>query len=732
MNKLISWILCLMLALLCITGAVCEEQAYLTSADSVRQDVTGSFPSARLEDDEVLVQESDNLRLWANPEQKLFKVEDKRNGYVFASARKDEQAQSLTKKWQNFAASPVMGEFVTISNLNTFTEAPDFDSMEFILLEDGVRWEMDFVKAGISLVMEAHLDGDSLLVEIPDAGIVSHAQESALLRLSVLPFMGAAFVGEGSGYVFVPDGSGALVRFDSPASSRPLTLRAYGQDYSLLAVGNNLSGLSSLPTKDTQHALMPVYGIAHGAQGSAFVVWPEEGDEYSAVMCSPAGNANLKCYWACFQSVYKELYQQPISNTDAFTVLQGTANTVNLKLRYTFLSGENASYVGMALTYRDYLEQTQNFSSQSSKGDIPMLLDCLMADSVKSLIGTRLQQMTTLENVDAWISYLREEGVENLVLSLEGTGKGGDSRTDYDDAALNRALGDASLLETWQEQGLQVLINRRFLRFFEAQLPDNSRGYAITQRFVTSQESSYLDQTAYYLRLDDLEQLARKLTKPWANIASDDLGQYLYGGYRNNAKMTRSESMSVLEQVLESMTAQGTLALAQPGAYALPYTDLAYDLPWSHSSMIFETDAVPFVQIVLSGKIAGFTTSQVAGGDSTQTILRMIDFNLYPHYTLTEGNASLLAKSNSSELFATCAEDLLPLVAEEYEAINSVLKEVTGEKIVGRQVPADGLSIVSYESGTRIVINYNESEVTHEGRSIPALTAQVWKEPTGK
>ena len=72
MNKLISWILCLMLALLCITGAVCEEQAYLTSADSVRQDVTGSFPSARLEDDEVLVQESDNLRLWANPEQKLF------------------------------------------------------------------------------------------------------------------------------------------------------------------------------------------------------------------------------------------------------------------------------------------------------------------------------------------------------------------------------------------------------------------------------------------------------------------------------------------------------------------------------------------------------------------------------------------------------------------------------------------------------------------------------------
>ena len=57
---------------------------------------------------------------------------------------------------------------------------------------------------------------------------------------------------------------------------------------------------------------------------------------------------------------------------------------------------------------------------------------------------------------------------------------------------------------------------------------------------------------------------------------------------------------------------------------------------------------------------------------------------------------------------------------------------MTGEKIVGRQVPADGLSIVSYESGTRIVINYNESEVTHEGRSIPALTAQVWKEPTGK
>lgn len=739
MGKVAKCLICLVLALTVALGTTCASASVtLSSSDAVRKDMDGSFPSAMLTEQDQLLCQSEALALYVDLETKMFKVEDRRNGYVFASGRNDEATSVLSRKWIAYAASPLVADFVIVSNMNITSRTPDLENVTITLLDDGLMYTVHYlddsktktVNEECYINMYVRLEGDSLLVSIPDDEIILMDEGVKVNKISVLPFMGAAFTGEGDGYIFIPDGSGALIRYDAPTANRAITLRSFGKDRSLLAVGESMESLSKLATKSAETAMVPVMGIAHGGRQNAFVAWVEEGDLYTEILASPAGNNNLSCYYACIQGVYNEMYQQPSNGSDSFTVAQSQTNVVNLKIRYTFLAGEDATYIGMAGAFRTHLEETGLLYSaeKATQDSIPMLLDCLMEESVKSLLGTSKQVMTRYEDVQEWAEYLLAEGVSSLYLSLEGTASGGVSRSKYDDMTSDAALGSLETLASLREQGVTVLMNRRFLQFYGDQLPNSRRAYATTRRFITSTEHAYLDDELYYLRLPRLNELVTKaLENAQDGVASDDLGRYLFAGYQSPDDYTRRDAKAIIESAMETLSGSGVLALAYPSVYALPYTDLAYDIPLSHSAMTCETDAVPFMQILLSGYIPAFSRSYAAGGTSTETLLRMIDFNLYPHYTMTKESAALLNKSNSSNLFSTEADDLLPGAVEEYRVLNEILGPVYGQKIINRQVPKDGVSIVTYESGAQIVVNYSDTAYRYQGTRIEAQSAKLFE-----
>ena len=729
MNKARVMVIVLVLCLvLTVSPQTLADTVVMTSSDSVRQDVQGTFPSAVLEEGDRLIDENAILRLYANETTKLFKVQYKSNGFIFSNGRDDAATESLSRKWKAFAMSPCTVDYITVSNMNILSENPDLENMQLEVTGTSLAFHVPFVQSGIKLNIYVALDGASLTVYVPDNEIVIENADVRLHRLTVLPFLGAAFVGEGEGYVFMPDGAGALIRFDAPTSTRALTLRAFGADRSLMAIGSKLDQTAAMPVKSVEHAFLPVLGMAYGKEQSAFVLWAEEGEPYCDLMASPAGNNNLTCYYACIQAVFTESYQQPASGGDAFTMVQPVSNRIDLRLRYTFLAGEEATYVGMANAYRNYLERQGLIqpTRQSGGHHIAVLIDCLMEESVKAMIGTSVQVMTRFEDVKAWAKTLIDADVKNIVLALEGTAHGGVSRSDYDDMRLDSALGSEKTLQEISELGAKVILQRPYLKFYGSQLPSNRRSYAITRRFITMPETLYLDKESYFLPVPFVTKLAEKaLETPLDGMASDDLGCYLFSGYQLPDDYTREDAMETIADALKTLNGTGIVALGQPGVYALQYTDMAYDVPMSHSAMIYETDVVPFVQIVYSGSVQAFTRSQVAGNCSERTLLRMIDFNLYPHYTLTEEPTSLLAHSNSSNFFSTQASELLSGAIEEYAYVDSILGPVAGQRIIARRVPQDGVSIVTYESGARIIVNYNEESCEAEGYTVPGLSAML-------
>jgi hypothetical protein len=130
----------------------------------------------------------------------------------------------------------------------------------------------------------------------------------------------------------------------------------------------------------------------------------------------------------------------------------------------------------------------------------------------------------------------------------------------------------------------------------------------------------------------------------------------------------------------------------------------------NNSQYLYETDTVPFLQILLSGYIEYFVPFMNDGFFSKLDVLKAIDFGAYPNFILTEIDNYYLAKTPLLYYPSTKFEDWKNSIVDIYKEINKALKHVRGFSISDRDVIAPGIVLVSYENGVSFLINYTENK----------------------
>ena len=118
------------------------------------------------------------------------------------------------------------------------------------------------------LSLEYTLDEDGLSVRLPANGIRFDQSTFQLSYIRILPYIGAAS-SEFTGYTMIPDGSGALVRFEDvlkSGSSRILAGKLYGQDYAY----HTITGANQRIMR------MPVFGLVENTEYVIESETPEE------------------------------------------------------------------------------------------------------------------------------------------------------------------------------------------------------------------------------------------------------------------------------------------------------------------------------------------------------------------------------------------------------------------------------------------------------------------------
>lgn len=257
-----------------------------------------------------------------------------------------------------------------------------------------------------------------------------------------------------------------------------------------------------------------------------------------------------------------------------------------------------------------------------------------------------------------------------------------------------------------------------------------------------------------YLELDKSEVLpknvpvteygyaAPKKTAQWIQDLYDDLGDLspsftiegasnvLISTYNSDgAETTVSQAVKLYQDTLENITKKGTkVNLVNPNLYLWKYADRYLQSPVGTSQYVYETDTVPFLQMVLHGTMEVYAPYANFSFYSATDQLRMIDYNISPSFVLTKQPSYLLASTTSSDYYSTEFEQYEELIQNIYKVVNEPLSQVAGYNWDGRKVLQDGVIENSYSkdgSQKSIVINYTDEDVTVGNTTVAAMSAKV-------
>ena len=551
------------------------------------------------------------------------------------------------------------------------------------------------------------------------------------------------------GYAFVPDGSGALIRFqDNSAIFRQYTGDVYGSDVSQWEYYNAML-TDAMPLKDP---VMPVFGVALGNDQAAFVAYADEGAEYMSIICTPEENTTYYT-WTCPQFTYNLRYHQVFNKAgDGYFQMMEEPNAFDISMTYEFLSGdgsgstEAADYVGMALTYRKHLIEEGiltegNEDLEEPSGGVPIRLDFLMSDAKSGVVGLENVVMTTAEDVRGILADVMDNGIRNINCGLQGWQKKGVTFSRPDTRKYSSVIGSGSdfenLMTDFSEMGVDisfqedyVTINKTMMSYFDNAVKHINSWYSYVDKSNLLPPTAPVTQFGYARPERSVKWLEEQYEHAKGiadSMTIGGIGSILTGDYADSGHTTVSGTMALYQEQLGAMK-EVKKNIKNPGMYLWQYTDRYLQAPVGHSQYIFETDAVPFLQLVLNGTMEVYAPYANFSFYTQTDILKMIDYNLSPSFILTQEPSWKLADTVSADLYSTEYSLYKSLIQEVYSQVNAALGQVKGFRWVDRLVAADGVIVNVYEKDgqvKRIIINYTDDPVTMEGVETAPKSALV-------
>lgn len=679
------------------------------------------------------IMENEALAVYIREETGALRVCDKASGYVWGTLSAD-KPEDLNQTWSKLGNSLIAADIYDENgNLKSYgTNAENLDwKVSGNTLNCRVSWEDQEIELEFSMT----LTDDGLRFTLNGDTIQEHG-ECRLGTVYFLPFFGSVSEDSQPGYIFVPDGSGSLIRFQKARSYlQGFEKRLYGPDYGIDPL-DPIQGLESVRTgeymTEEEFLTAPLFGIVHGAGQNAFLALVEEGGTYARLKVDPAGLIT-NYYRAYMTFVYRQTYEQPFNRDgEGIATVQPDPNPLQVTMTYRFLHGEDADYVGMAKVYRDYLKEQGALQPLETDGTMPLRVDFLTADVEKEFIGTSVNKITSLSEIEETLDWLSGRNVTNLQVTLLGWQKGGQNGYAKTSSSTRTVYGRLSALDDLRDRltglggTLSLWLSPFTAREGQADLRSEI-GISLSQSAIvkSSGEDTFLGDV-WYLKpgvgLEALTEQAPMLTEEGYGLMLDDIGYLLYGEYLAGQATTREEVRQQIVDAAAGLASGEKLTMARPADYLYPYVRSYVSIPMVSSQYLFQTDTVPFLQIVLSGFMELYAPYTNLSFFSGADILKMIDYNCYPSFLLTGKDNYSLRNTASSGYRSTYLEDWKEYMVQAYDLISRLLEPVMGQEIEARTVPLRGVAKTEYASGT-IYVNYNSESVELDGLTIPGASA---------
>ncbi len=655
-------------------------------------------------------------------------IEDALTGKTWSSTMNDETAAGLKiipaqqKKITSLLAVNCTNLQTGLGAVNNMALMAEKDlQASYELIENGVRLSYYLGTYRIGVQIEITLDGQSLVVRVPYAGVREEGDFS-LVSLDVLPFLFSA-TDQADGYFLYPDGCGAIMEFRDYAHYRePARLYTIYGDY------QRQPALLDMFAQETPDVLFPVFGMNRGGHGMLAII--EEGAETARVSVNSSNNIiGINYLFANFQ--YRRSSEDKRVTTRDVKVFDKDSIRSDYQMRILFLEEDNPDYNVMALTWRDYLLEK---GIVKKHGQTPSAaIDLFMTAPEERLLFDIPRTVTTFSQAEEILRSLDGLGVRNIRASIKGWTADGYGKTP-DRFPVSGAVGSDGdlrrLLETAHSLGAAVSLTANFL-----EAASDQPGYSRRNDVVYTGNHTILtnrDETVFMLSPDVAEaKLTALLQKASAfrldGLRFERMGKYIPYNYGTRRNLTAEDSLAIYRRMTdEARAAFGRAEAEGGGAGLLGMADLFTDVPYEDFGYQITTCSVPFYQIALHGLVEYAGEPGNLSSDLEREVLRWVEMGYTPYFELTYDNTEKLMYTDYQSLFSaqyTAWQDRVAWAARQFT--EGPLAELHGQLIMEHRRLTDTLVRVTYENGAKVYVNYASQPAEADGVTVDAMSWAV-------
>ena len=684
------------------------------------------------------IAENSKFNLYVCEDDLSLVIEDKATGhYMESSPSYDDGANNKT--WQAYLSSAIV---ITYIQGNTDTKQADLvkDNVnkKITYTDNGFEAELYWTKYKFGVTLKVELTEDGLKATVPDSSIIENS-DTYIGTLAIYPCMGVSYLNQKEGYMFIPDGNGALIylednekRFNTGYSSM-----IYGDDigFTESTVANLLWGRYEM-LNDQNLTLAPVYGIAHTDDDLAYLAIVEDGAERATIEAQPNG-VNIQYNRAYAKFLLRKRYTQPTSNNStsgSFHLVEADRSHSDLTVRFLFLTGENANYCGMANAYREYLLDRGDLMIQEDNS-YRTRIDFLGTEREEFLIGTKAVTMTTVEDIYEIYEDLAGVGVTDLFSLYKGWQKGGLYDLPITSYKADKNIGSTKeltqLIKDAESKDISFYLYNEALRIN----PDEQNATFNVVKKVNKkvfEESTYKDVYSTFRFLTPtrsntlLNKFAKSYTKQGVNnIALAGITSNLFTYTYSNVAYTRFQAADTYIKAVEELDASTNLVMEEPFAYFWKNAEAFLDMPVYMSNYLYEDESVPFLSIVLKGVMPVYADYVNFEANKEEFFLKLIETGSYPSFYITKESAADLIYTNSSDIYSSQYDVYKDESVQYTTELKAVNEAVAGAVITGHDILDNGVRVVTYSNGVQIYLNYSSAAQTVDGVSIDTMSYKV-------
>ncbi len=576
------------------------------------------------------------------------------------------------------------------------------------------------IAANFLVMIDYTLTDDGLNVNVPTDKIVYDDENFKIHSLSVLPFFGTVTDGS-DGYMVVPDGSGTLfdLNVKSPNSA---SFPFYGPD--------RTQWTKDYPT-NMQQATLPVFGVQNG--NNSFIAYVSKGEAQGTVECHPSNDVFPYAYVSTNYEIteFETYLSNGMSTLSNMLKFAQDSYQEDINIQYSFLTGEESNYVGMAKNVRDKMfSGSEKLSDNSLKFYYETYGTILRSETLIGYAYNAKRALSTIDETKEIYDYLRSNGVKNIALRYNNwngdkyvneissiakvSGKIG-SKKDFRDLSAYLESNNDTLypnLELVLEKSTNSLsATSTHAKLMEGTLVKYSPSDNVYQKAITVSFNRMVLKSDVVLNKIDgiLKKMAKLDSKA---VALSTIGDTMFSDFSDKT-VHREQVKNNISNILEKVSENNKIMVDVGNAYTFKYVDDIVDLPMSNSNLSFESESIPFLQIVLHGYVSYAGEALNLSDNYSMSFLKAIEYGGGVRYVLNHADPEMLKNTNYSLLFSTHYERWAQTAAEDYTKASSVLNGLQNCCITNHQKLADKVYMTTYDNGTSVIVNYGTTDYTY-------------------